>query len=536
MFKIKKHHTVLYTVLYVLVCPVALCLSIPIMCLTAAAAEQEFPIAGQAYVGSTYTEGGERCSSFGSLTLSGVRRASEGNAFSAEGGVTVSFRYNTHLLPGGLMDDAETVVCGRDIGASVRKGAVIIEKRATGHRDWEAVLGASDIFDSHPNGIEELYTIPFRDLFTGCSYRVTVAYRCGYKRYLQRYELNLIPMSYVGMVRDLAGTEDQAFLTHNGSTTQGFELIFLDDEEVITVSHNGKAPRSYRCEDSVFFTEAGEYRLYHRLWGRTATSTVYVLPSEEVILERLFGGVMIAESTRVFTTDEHPSYRKTVMIPFQETQYLPNITGRAHNQTTGEHVSFDTNNGTVAISGAGVWEIVVTVGETGSFYEFSATVRILDERALCSVNEWLLQGIDSPENYAFVLVPYQNEQAILARGPHGVYTILPGFPLNEQIPEGKYVIEEYSGNKLTYSYPLRYGLSETVDPTLEEGTGADPAMMPPPVTDSEPNAVPRSDSAEDESPTVFPILTVLILICSTGAVVLTFFLMKKKRESARTTQ
>lgn len=463
--------------IYALIILIALCLSAQIVCSSAAKAENTVTVTAKAYVGNTYSENGDRCIPLGILTLSGARDSDENNVYYVEGSVSMALRYNVNLLPAELRDDEETVVCGRDIDASVRRGTAIVEKRLTGQREWEMVYGASDIFQTHPEGIKNLYSVPFKDLFLGCQYRVTLAYQCGQKRYLQRYELMLLSVNYVAMVRDLDSAEELAFLIDNGATAQGFELVFLGEEEEITVSHNGGKKKVYKSEAS--FTEPGEYRIRHELWGRTATCTVYILPSEKEFLEDVLGGSMISESTRVFTTDELPCYNKAALICFGALDHLPSVTGQAENLATGEERVFTAKDGgTVAIGGAGEWKITVRVGESGSFYEFSATVKIMDGSPQRSVNEWMLETCEDLDRYAFVKVPYQNDRAILAKNACGVYQIVHDVPLAKQLPEGEYLIEEYSANRLTYSYTLRYVRDCTGILTNEESPKNDQQVSP----------------------------------------------------------
>lgn len=501
-------------IIYTLVILIALCLSAQIVCSSAAEAEDEIAVTAKAYVGNAYSENGDRCSPFGTLILSGVRRTDESNVFCAEDSVSMAFRYNVNLLPAGLRDDEEMVVCG-DIGASVRRGTVVVEKRLTGEKEWETVFAASGVFETHPEGIEDLYSVSFKDLFLGCQFRLTLAYRCGHQRYLQRYELELLPMNYVAMVHDLDSTEELAFLTDNSSTIQGFELVFLAEDEEITVSYNGGKKKVYKS--AVSFTEPGEYHVKHELWGRTATCTVYVLPAEKELFENLFGGTMISESTRVFTTDELPCYNKVALISFNELKHLPSVTGKAENLTTDETRFFDVKEGTVAVSGEGEWRITVAVGESGSFYEFSATVKILDEGPHQSVNEWMLQLCEDLGHYAFVKVPYQNDQAILARSVHGVYWIVHEIPLREQLPEGEYIIEEYTANQLTYSYPLSY-VRSCADASAEETLAkADQPIIPMHADGAELHA----HTSAKKSSSMVVLLTVATIVSLAAAVLVT---------------
>ena len=280
-------------------------------------------------------------------------------------------------------------------------------------------------------------------------------------------------MRYVAMVRDSSSGE---LLTDQGCTDQGFSLVFLSDSETISVRYNDSTPKTYyNSKEEVTFTQPGKYQITSCLYGREADMTVYVLPAAvDKLGEMLFGESMLSEDTRIFTTENLPCYNKAAIIHFNNIEHLPPITVTATNLSTGKALSYDAKTGSsIAIAQSGDWQICVNVGSNGSIFQYSVTAKILDQEGpSCSVNEYLLENLDEAAtgNFAFIRVPYQNDQAVIARNADGAYRIATDVPLKEQIPAGVYTIEEYnSNNEMTYCYTL--SLREQIVPVSYKDGG-----------------------------------------------------------------
>ena len=423
---------------------------------------------------SEYTVSHQVPDILGRMEAVGVREESVGQDGVTEWicgpeGLELWFRYDRETM-GHVKDDPTTRVAGLEIvlGASVRRGALILQTAPLGHRGgYTTVYTLTDLLNSHPNGIP-VYSPDTAALRDGLSVRVIFLVMSDRRYVTQVYEFRILPLELPPLLVDLRGEEsdDLPLLGDGDTTTAGFGLFSHYD--TVRVSLNRGEWRASSAEGERF-TDPGYYRILTEYpTGRRETVEIYVLPPREEAVLAYFGRSspdFLDDHDRFFSDSTLPTYTK-VTIPLRGMSELPCLYGSLVNHTTGaELVIGDTNNREpLEITEAGSYHLELKTGRGyGSYYSFQADFEIRDPSAR-SVNQVALEAhiakYGSANGFAFVLVPYEAERVLAVDTLSGmVYEVRFDLPLGEQLQAGHYSVTEYvrEGRQLVYAFSIEEG-------------------------------------------------------------------------------
>ncbi len=423
------------------------------------------------YCGRSYSDSRESLTSnhFGTMLAYGLESTPDTNGqiptYRSFGALNLSFDYSALLLPHPAADDHETVVLGDNLGASVRKGSLTVYK-SVGNAPYERVSTTTNVFESHPFGVEEFYIASTNELRQGLRLKVILAYRLANQRYTQIYEFAVAPLSFEVLLRDLTTDDTTAFLSDGSTTTTGFEILSMGLNSVY-VTNDGIAWDRACNGDS--FTDPGKYVLRAIATdGTEKRTTIYVLPSASEALEGYFGSpskIFISEESRIFMPSGTPTYLNYAKLPFRDPTLsaLPFISGKLTNLDNGSEIIINSAE-TIKdyfIRESGRWKLELITGSgNGSFYTFEAEFAITEDVER-SVNKYMMdrhisEGCDL-RSFHFTKVPYQADGVIAKSVSDGrVYEVKFNVSLGEQLPNGIYTITEYT-SKGTYTYDIVLG-------------------------------------------------------------------------------
>lgn len=262
-----------------------------------------------------------------------------------------------------LVEDHLTCVGDHQLDASVRKGAIIVEKKNLDGR-FVTVSKATNAFAEDAVPTEHFFKPSYEDIKAGTTYRVTVAYAyhsrnlTDIQRCVETYELMLCIDSNLVAFREqlpeqslddiLATTSDStildfysvgATLIDGSSTPYAFTLDTLGNlATTVKVSHNGSPYRS--AYDGERYESIGRYNFrVTSASGKTEAYTLYVVPPKEYVLEAYFpNGILNGQ--RVFDMESNiPVWELRAEFSLPKEDNMPQLTVTLLN--------LDSNNATI---------------------------------------------------------------------------------------------------------------------------------------------------------------------------------------------
>ena len=286
-----------------------------------------------------------------------------------------------------IVSDTATKVDTIDLGASVGKGAIIIEK-STDCKKWKVVSKLTDFFSGNPKGRADIYTTAGEDTAKGCFYRVTLAYQietivdnrinsfdCSeiadfFSNAYDRFDvMNLSDMfnkpmtsRHVERYEFYVCRNDGRFSLHNlalqpttipeqegygvnitsgetledGSvTTKGFTIDFLEADYDCTVNGR-KVPNGETVRSNGKYTVTVKTKL-----GKELSKNVYVLQDKNQGFHSYFNESLV-RGERVHNNGEYPSYAYGSELFIKEYSWkTPPLYGVVQNLTTGVNIEIN---------------------------------------------------------------------------------------------------------------------------------------------------------------------------------------------------
>ena len=276
-------------------------------------------------------------------------------------GSEVSFSFQKPNVA--LVEDHLTCVGDLQLDTSVRKGAIIVEKKNL-DGGFVTLSKATNVFAEDAAPMEHFFKPSYEDIKDGTTFRVTVAYAYlsrnhqDIQRHVESYEVLLCLDSNLVAFREnlpeqvltdiLANTTDStivdvytigATLISGSSTPYGFTLDTLGNlATTVKVSHNGSPYRS--AYDGERYEAIGRYSFHvTSALGETEAYTLYVVPPKEYVLEAYFpNGILNGQ--RVFDMESNiPVWELGTEFSLPKEDNMPPLTVTLLN--------LDSNNATI---------------------------------------------------------------------------------------------------------------------------------------------------------------------------------------------
>lgn len=398
------------------------------------------------YVSSSYTvDGANRFPmfpNFYTLELQGVTPYGVGEALATSGIVSLSLR--AHDAP--TVRDACTVYNGRELGASVQHGALILEKKVGDKPDFAIIGTLVNIFEDNPDGIEDLYVASTSDLREGITLRLTLLYATRLSPALRYTELYEIRIKNPDTAFLLSADSGESNLADGGTVTHGTGiLVHFGEDARVEASYNDGA--FVAIQNGARFSAVGRYRFRMiTIDGTEERQTVYILPSVDEAMDTYFPGGAVGG---IFVFDQAadiPAYLQGAVLRIPETPpFLPPLTGTVKNHTTGEmrDVSTAGEERELPLS-SGEYTVILSAGTSGITELFTFQF-FIHEAYDMSVNHFALKDSDMivPRDFGLLRADTNRAVAYLADGASEPRELIFGVPLCEQLEAGDWWVTEF---------------------------------------------------------------------------------------------
>ena len=225
-----------------------------------------------------------------------------------------------------LYDDPATSIGEHQLGASVRHGAILVEKKDA--HGFRRVAVACDVFGEGKN-CANFFSPSYVDIKEGATYRITVAYAVqvggAVTRFTEVYSLSLLRESSGIRIRemlpddvkeDLSAGLDPVTIEYleagisslqDGSVTPyGFSLDL--NGQTAAVSHNGKA--FVQVKDGAVFEAIGRYTIV----SDGNVQTVYVTPKKEGFFSVYYPQGVVNGERRLGLGSDIPVYEQGASV------------------------------------------------------------------------------------------------------------------------------------------------------------------------------------------------------------------------------
>lgn len=371
------------------------------------------------------------------------------------GSVNFSLCYH---IPNKLFLDYQTQVGTISAGASVQRGAIIVLTKNSPQGDYQLQFTAVDVLRTHPQGIDSLYQPSTQDLETGVYIKFVFVFAFYQDniitRQLQVAECFIVKNTTPYIV-DLA--QNGGVLSNGSTTTKGFVIEGVQENTEVSVAFNGS---NFSSTDQKHFEIPGKYqiRFNNFLLEKQEEITVFILPSREKTFQMYFGGSIVSERTRIFTTSIYPTYSKVAILQWNTDRTLPPLFGEA-TSTDGVKIPIDYQTGSLCLP-QGEWRIEMTTGVgTGSFYSFNQAVEVLEIVPEIGINEYLIllwkEDGNSIGDFRPIFVPFQADLMVAVESDGSAKELTEGVPLGKQLEGGCYTIKELNKKSgQTYQYEI----------------------------------------------------------------------------------
>ncbi len=272
----------------------------------------------------------------------------------------IAFSYDASNIHN-MYDDPTTTVLDIKLGASVRSGAIIVQKRRELDDGFDTVSVAVDVFKESSASTLSFYTPSYEDMQNASTFRFIIAYAIAtenqtkVKRVVEIFEvvlqINSIGVSFAenlpeyvvaSDIGDLNATEmlelyKMGGTLANGSVTPyGFTVNCHNKTTAVQVSYNNSAYRP--VADGEVFTKQGQYIFRCRSCnGEVDERTIYITPPKDAFIKSYFPNSSIILGERLFNIESDiPVWALNSSIPIAKKEGLPPIYATLVNLDNGE--------------------------------------------------------------------------------------------------------------------------------------------------------------------------------------------------------
>ena len=338
--------------------------------------------------------------------------------------ISFSYTYDGSLLTDEknvwhLDTDTGTAVENINLGGSINKGVMIVQKSSDGSTWVSAANPVVNFYESKKSGAENFYTTDGNDVAKGMFFRVIMAYKTtirtsdGFigigqkwttKKHVELYEFYLTINSGTISIHNLAIDETslpeiEGFtqetikrgetLVDGSTTTKGFSIDKLGTSYLVGVSKDGSD--MVYVEDGTSFTENGKYTITTiTKLGKQLKQTIYVFNGGLDSGYAIYFGKSIVDGNRVFRYGDYPTYAKNSGIEINSIpDSVPVLTGKITNIITGEEIILAGNREKQKfdlVAGSYCADFYSGQTSTGTVYHYKSYFNIIDEDSQPYVN------------------------------------------------------------------------------------------------------------------------------------------------------
>lgn len=290
----------------------------------------------------------------------------------------LSFSYNASHIRA-LADDPTQMVLDIDLDASVRSGALVIQK-GIGTDGYETVSIATDVFREGGASLSNFFKPAYADMLSGSIYRIIVAYATVSKNQMQvqhvveiyevKLQANSLGVSFIenlseGVITNALENVDSAkvlelyriggTLSDQSVTPYAFSVNLQNTTTKVELSFNNSPFRN--VTDKETFTEIGQYTFnLSSCLGNKRTITIFITPPKDKFENMYFPGGVITGSRLWNITSDIPVWALGAEIAQPKTSMgLPQLYGMLYNIDTGEVYDLSFGNTTYQLNMAGCY-------------------------------------------------------------------------------------------------------------------------------------------------------------------------------------
>ena len=282
----------------------------------------------------------------------------------------ITFSYDSSNIRD-LWDDPVQQVLNIPLGASVRSGAVIVQKKVSTN-NYQTMSIAVDVFREGAASLAGFFKPDYTDILKGATYQIIVAYATVAKNQTQiqhvveiyevKLQVNSLGVSFVENLPDSVITNaleniDSAkalelyriggTLSDLSVTPYGFSVNFRNPTTKVELSFN-KAPFR-NVTDQETFAEIGQYTFkLSSCSGNERTITIFITPPKDKFMDMYFPEGIITGTRLWDITSDIPIFGLGAKIARPEPALnRPQLYGTLHNVDTGETCELSSLDNTI---------------------------------------------------------------------------------------------------------------------------------------------------------------------------------------------
>lgn len=289
----------------------------------------------------------------------------------------ITFSYDSSNIRN-LWDDPVQQVLNIPLGASVRSGAIIVQKKV-GTDNYQTMSIAVDVFREGAAPLAGFFKPDYTAILKGATYQIIVAYATVAKnnmelqRTVELYEVSLrvnrLDVKFSenlpdDVIANALGNVNSAEVLElyriggsllNGSVTPyGFTMSLRNQSTKVEVSYNGGEYKP-ATDDNMQFTKQGKYSFrIQSCTGEVEERIIYITHPEKLFLETYFP-MGIVKGERLFDLEsELPVWSLNSKIELhQNNQFLPPLYGSLVNLDSGEEQTISPSSNTLHLQQSG---------------------------------------------------------------------------------------------------------------------------------------------------------------------------------------